>query len=336
MEQTAEFLGARRQAPVPDPADGGRVVGHHRHQELHPRAVRAFVAQVSGPPTQQAGDHTLDHRPTVAGCVGELHLAGRAGAVQVSRGQRGVDDLRRGRRRERLHRVGNPNREDVAAVQLLPQRGVVDGQVSCQRMDGRGRARGDLGTRGLGLVDQRLDIADITGITHGQPRGKDKPRRGLTENPGLAPKLGGTVTLAFANRGKGGIVGIDNFTLCQRLAVRQPPRLADNLLMGLQRERQGDVPAGLLVLGQLGRGLHLRLGGLGQRCYGRAGPQQVRFGLPHQMHKHFALPATLPSKAAHQLGQRLELLLGLRLQRGALGGTPRGTRLESCKKKGLG
>jgi hypothetical protein len=55
MQQTAEFLGARRQAPVPDTADRRRIVGQDGHRELHTRAVPAFVAQVPRPPTEQTG-----------------------------------------------------------------------------------------------------------------------------------------------------------------------------------------------------------------------------------------------------------------------------------------
>ena len=102
MEQTAEFLGTGRQAPVPDTADRGRVVGHDRHRELHTGAVPAFVPQLSCPPTQQAGDETFHHRPTVACRAGELHLAGRACTVQPRSGEALLDVLRRGVGRKRL------------------------------------------------------------------------------------------------------------------------------------------------------------------------------------------------------------------------------------------
>src|SRR4029077_1150064 len=49
--------------------------------------------------------------------------------------------------------------------------------------------------------------------------------------------------------------------------------------------------------------------------------QQLGFGLADQPHKDFPLPPALPPKATHNLGQRLELFLGLRLQRCPLGGT---------------
>ncbi len=190
MKQTAEFLGAGGQLAEADTTDGGRVMRQDRQGELHPRAGRAFVAQVSCPPAQPAGDHTLDHWPTVAGRVGELHVARRAGAMQVRGGQRHGDDVRRGCRCERLPRRRNTNREDTASMQLLAQRGVVHRQITGQGMDDGCRARRDLATRGLGLVEQRYHAANVTGIADRQSRGKDEARCGLTQNSGLAPKLG--------------------------------------------------------------------------------------------------------------------------------------------------
>ena len=62
MQQTAEFLGAGRQAPVPNTADRGRIVGPHCHRELHTGPVPAFVTQLACPPTEQAGNPTFHHR----------------------------------------------------------------------------------------------------------------------------------------------------------------------------------------------------------------------------------------------------------------------------------
>ena len=87
MKQSAEFLGARGHPTVADAADGGRVVSHDRHRELHTGTVPAFVAQLPRPLAQQAGDDTFDHRPTVTGRAGQLPLAGSAFAVQVGGSQ---------------------------------------------------------------------------------------------------------------------------------------------------------------------------------------------------------------------------------------------------------
>ena len=83
MKQAAEFLGARGQPTEADAADRCRVVSHNRHRELHTGTVPAFVAQLSSPPTQQAGDDTFDHWAAVACRAGQLHLAGGAFALQA-------------------------------------------------------------------------------------------------------------------------------------------------------------------------------------------------------------------------------------------------------------
>ena len=63
MKQTAEFLGARRQLPVTDTADRGRVVGHDGHRELRPRAVPASLdVGHRSRKTREAGDPAHDRR----------------------------------------------------------------------------------------------------------------------------------------------------------------------------------------------------------------------------------------------------------------------------------
>ncbi len=96
----------------------------------------------------------------------------------------------------------------------------------------RSSPRGDTRTGGLDQVDQGQDVADITGIAHGQPGRKHKAGGGLGEKTGLAAKLGGAVTLAFADRGNGGMVGIGNFTGRQGFAVGEASGLGHDLVMG--------------------------------------------------------------------------------------------------------
>ena len=262
MKQSAEFLGARRQAPVTDAADRGRVVGHDGHRELHTGAVPPFVTQLSDAPTQQAGDDTFHHRTAGACRTGQPHLAGSAFVMQVGGGERLLDGCRRRRGREGLDRAWDTDCENASGVQTCSQGGVVYGQVPGQRVDARSSPRGDTRTGGLDQVDQGQDVADITGIAHRQPGRKHKAGGGLGEKTGLAAKLGGAVTLAFADRGNGGIVGIDDFTPRQGLAVGEAARLGDNLLMGDESESQRGVPARPLVCRQLGGALDLRLGGV--------------------------------------------------------------------------
>src|SRR5262245_7568357 len=92
-------------------------------------------------------------------------------------------------------------------------------------------------------------------------------------------------------------------------------------MMGGQGDGQRRRPACPLVRGQLGCGLHLSLGGARQRDPSFPGRQQVSFRLAHQTDKDSSLPAALPSKATHNLGEVVVQLLGLRLQDRPLGGT---------------
>ncbi len=135
MKQSAEFLGAHSQAPVTDAADRGRVVGHDGHRELHTGAVPAFVTQLPGAPTQQAGDDTFDHRTAGAGRASQLHLAGSAFVMQVGGGEHLGDGCGRRSGQEGLDRAWDTDGENTAGVQTAPQGGVVYGQIPGQRVD---------------------------------------------------------------------------------------------------------------------------------------------------------------------------------------------------------
>ena len=51
--------------------------------------------------------------------------------------------------------------------------------------------------------DHRQDVAEITGIAHGQLDREDEAGGGLGQDTRLAPKRGGAVALPLAKRGKG-------------------------------------------------------------------------------------------------------------------------------------
>ena len=87
-------------------------------------------------------------------------------------------------------------------------------------MDGGDGVFGGLLQGALHFVDQGDHIAGIRGIPHRQRKGEDEAQR-AGDQAGFSPKLGGAVALAFANGGNGGIVGIDDFTLPEGLAVGQ-------------------------------------------------------------------------------------------------------------------
>ena len=70
----------------------------------------------------------------------------------------------------------------------------------------------------------------------------------------IKPPVRGTIALALHNGGNGGIMGIDDFTVGQLLALGQPPRLRADVPMRFLRRAQ--------VSGQaLPRG-HAQMGGL--------------------------------------------------------------------------
>src|SRR5215510_3040435 len=94
----------------------------------------------------------------------------------------------------------------------------------------------------LHFVNQGLHILDVTGIPHGQRQGKDEAGRWLGDNPGLAAELGGAMAFAFANGRNRGIVGVYDFAVAQRLALRQPTGWGGDPLMGLERGREPRGP----------------------------------------------------------------------------------------------
>ena len=234
--------------------------------------------------------------------------------VQVRLVQDPEDVLRRGRRGEGIDRFRDPYGENPPCMQRLTQGGVIERQIARQRVDGRGGARRDPGDRLLHFVDQGLHITGVTGIPHGQMQGKDKARRWLGDNPRLAAKLGGAIAFAFANGRNGGIVGVDDFAVGQRLALRQPAGLVFDPLMGLERSRELGVQARPLVLRQLRHTVQALLHGPSQGQDLASTLQQLRLGLAYQCHKHFPHPPALSAEAAHNLLKVVLELVGLHLQ----------------------
>jgi hypothetical protein len=70
-------------------------------------------------------------------------------------------------------------------------------------------------------VKQGQHIARVTGIARGHLVGKDKARRGLRQDAGLAAKLRRAIAFAFDDGGNGGVIGIDDFAVGQFFALRQ-------------------------------------------------------------------------------------------------------------------
>jgi hypothetical protein len=230
---------------------GGGVVRHDGHPHLHDGAAMAFVREVCGATAQQAGNDAFDHRSAVPTGAGEIYLGRRPYAVQLCLVQDSEDILCRERRGEGIDGFRDPHGENPLYVQRLTQGNVIEREIARERVDDRGGARRNPGDGVLHFVNQGLHILDVTGIPHGQMQGKDEASRWLGDNPRLAAELGGAIAFAFANGRNRGIVGIDDFAVAQRLALRQPTGLGFDPLMGLERGREPGVQARPLVLPQL-------------------------------------------------------------------------------------
>ena len=83
----------------------------------------------------------------------------------------------------------------------------------------------------LDLVKQGQYITRITRIPWGHEGGEDKTGRGFRCDAGLSAKLCRAIALAFDNRSNGGIVGIDQFTMAELVAVGKPCGLLPDVFM---------------------------------------------------------------------------------------------------------
>jgi hypothetical protein len=91
-------------------------------------------------------------------------------------------------------------------------------------------------------------------------------------------------------------------------------------MMGLKRGLEVTFDTLPLLRRQMGCVLEPVLRGLCERGHGAATLQELLFGLAHQRHEDFALPAALPTKAAPDLLEVVVERVSLALQRGRLRG----------------
>jgi len=318
-QQAAELLRPFRQAVVLDAYHRRRVMRPHGHPRLHARPAMAFVGQARRPPAPEAGNDTFDHRAAVTTGAGDMRWVGGAFGVQARHGQHPADLLWGWRQGEGLERVRDAHGENPPSMQYFPQRGIVQRQVPGQGVDRQRRAARDLFNSVLHFVDHGQHRAGVSRISYWQLKGEDKARGGLGENAGFAAERGGTVTLALANRGNGEIVGIEEFTLEQRLALGEAARLGGDLLRGREDRWELSVQACPLTLRQMSRPLYALRCGPRQLHHRLSALQQLRFRLAHHPHKHFALAPALATKAVHELGEVVLEVLRLGLQRRACG-----------------
>ncbi len=300
-QQTAEFLRPFRQPLRPNTDHRGAVMGHRGHTHLHRGPLRSFVAKLASPTAEQTGNMTSHRWPAVPTGTGQLHLVGGAFAVQARRIEQLEHLVRRRGGVDRLKRVWDANCENTPRMERLADRGVVDAEVACDGMDGQ-TVLGENALDSLwDFIDQGYHIAGVVGVPHWGTRGEDKTCRGLRDNPGLAPKLGGAIALAFDNGGDGRIVRVDDFTVAELLALGEPSRLFDNVVMGVTGLLQRCVQALASDLTKMHGALQARLSGLCQSGDRRPESEQARFRVTYQTQEHLALATTLAAKTAPDL-----------------------------------
>src|SRR5712691_245614 len=326
-QQPAKFLRPFRQPILLNAHQRCRVVRHDGHAHVHHRPSMTFVSDVGGPSTQQVLNKTFDHRSAVSTGAGQVDLVGGTLSVQARLMQHLADLLLRGRRRERCDRPRNAHRQNASGMEGLPQRCIIEGEVTGQGVDDRLALCSDPGDGVLHFVDQGQHITLIAGIADGEMEGEREARGHIGENAGFFAKLGGTVALTFQNWRNGEVIRVDEFALRQRLASREASGLFFDVLMGLYSRRKLGVQARALVLRKLPGAAQALLGCPSQRQDLLSHLKYVLFGLAHQRHKHFPFASALPAKAPHELLEVMLELASLPLQGrcpfGGLGGNVR-------------
>ncbi len=319
-QPSAELACPLRQTILVDADQRCRVVRHDGHPHVYGRTAMTFVGDAGGSTAQQAGNAAFDHGSAVSTRVGEVHLTRGPCSKQAPHTQEPQDVLRCGRRGEGLDRARDPHGENPLLVQPLTQGRVMERQIAGQRVDGRSGVRREPRNRLLHLVDQGLPIAAITGIPHRQMQANDEASRWLGDNSGLAAKWRGAVALPFAHGRTGGIVGVDDLAVEQRLALCELAGLVFDALVDGEGGHELGVQAFPLVLTQLRSTVQIGVGGLRQGPDLSAYFQPLSLRLADQRHQHVAHPPALTAEAAHHLLELVLQLLRLRLQGCALGG----------------
>jgi len=213
-----------------------------------------------------------------------------------------------------LNGLGDANREYGSLMERLPQRRIIDAEITRHRMDLEPWGCPDTLDGPLDLVEQGQHITGIARIALGDPVGKDETGGGLRHKAGFAAKLGGAIALAFEDGGNSGIVGVHDFTVAELFALGELGGLLAEVRMTAHRrvERIGQT---------LARGGAQRcrvrkevLGLLPKRGDGFAKLQELLFSVAHQCHEDVPLPSALATKAPHDFFEFLLEALGLALE----------------------
>jgi hypothetical protein len=208
-------------------------------------------------------------------------------------------------------RLGDAHREDAPGMECLPQRLIIDAEVTRPRMDPEALRCRDACHRLLDCVQEGQDIAGIARIPCGYAVCKDKARGRVRHDAGLTAKLRGTIAFPFEDGSAREIVGIDQLTVQQLLAMGEPGGLRADVGMAAQCrvERLSDTLA--LGVTERRRLVQEMLGLLPQCGNGLAKLQELLLRVAHQLYQDPALTTALAAKAPHDFFQLLVELLGL-------------------------
>ena len=205
--------------------------------------------------------------------------------------------------------VGMPTVSMPRACRGLTPLGVVDPQITAQRVEPQALAAGDQVNGVLHLVEPGQHRARIAGIARGHPIGEEKAGSGLGQDASFAPKLGRAIAFAFHDGGNGGVIRIHDFALGKLFTLGQAPRLLGDLPMRVAGSCQVTTQALTLRLTEGAVLTQARVGVLGPGLHATAQVQQALFGLTHQLDEDFALAPALTTKATHDFLQGLVQLM---------------------------
>ena len=330
-QQSAELLRPFRQTVLLNPYQSGGVVCHHRHTHVEFSPMMALIGDLPNTATKQMLNKALDHRSAIATGTGYLDLMGRALAVQTRLIEHLKHLLLAWTGVDWANRAWHTHCKHPLRVQILAQRLIMKRQITCQGVPSHLEATRESADHLLGPFNQRPHIAAITWVTDGQMPGKDKPRHQVSTHPGLFTTLRRTVALAFDHGRNRRVVSIDPCAMQKLLAVDQPSRLLDDTLMVLCGLLELALQAFALARTQIGVLLQKLTGLLGQGYHRLTHVTKVSLRLPHQLHKHPALPTALAAKAPHHLAEGSWQGSGLCPQRGCALGALLGDLLDDLE-----
>src|SRR5215813_6140282 len=188
-------------------------MGHHGHALLPHRTLQPFVTHVARTACQQTGDVAFHHGTTIATGAGEMDLIWGAFTVEAGLMEDRAYVLGTGVGYDGGDRLGNAHRQNAARMERLTYAGVVEAQITRNRVYLPPRACPHTVDGVLDAVEQGQSITRIARIAVRHQRGKDKTGGGFRSDAGLAAKLHRTIALAFEHGGNGGIVGMDQLRM---------------------------------------------------------------------------------------------------------------------------